>query len=140
MNDYIKKHDYLDFKNILNDTNTTSNINRILLSAVPKGGKYNVARKMVKVFVDSDMKAPNYLLARCITSTVRGNNNKVRKLSKKDYKDNIEECKYKRKNGNKKVKSFDDQINNSFRTVRRFIKPDYTVKFYPDVSEIVKVS
>ena len=89
---------------------------------IPRGRKYLVTRKMAKLF-ENKQKVDNYLLAACITPTLRAQN-RYRKFKKADYD--------KKKHGN--------QIKNRFRTLRKFLKPlDCTVEFSGQFSNLVRL-
>lgn len=120
---YVKKHDYLDFKKILAPNNP--NKEKLLLATVPSNDKqYKVAKKMLNELLSNNMQAQNYLLAQCITPTIVGSNYKRHRFRLGDYKSD--------------KTAYDVRIKNCFKTIRKRIKHlGYTVKFNAQFSEIV---
>lgn len=108
-----RKH-YIETSKALND----------LLNQIPRGGKYLIIRRMIKVFWVNKMEVSNYLLAGCIEPTISNRNNTRVKFTKRKYQEG-------------KVK-FDKKIKNCLRTVRKHVKPfGYKVNFGSQTSKMI---
>lgn len=93
-----------------------------LFEELPKNGKYKEARKIAKQLL-TNRKVDNWILARCITPTLRHGANKRRKFGRNDYRNDKE--------------SYNSQIQNRLDTInKKWEGLNYCAKFHADFCEL----
>lgn len=101
----------------------TSSASPNLVSSIPFGGKYKALIKIAKLF-EKQRLVRNYLLARCITPTIRNQSGLRKRLTRVDYESN--------------KGKWDQKIKNCFRSLKKYIAPlGYTIKFHSQQSELI---
>lgn len=104
--------------------NDPSVIEELLLTQLPKDGKYDRARVLIKEVCNRNFRTDNYYIARRLWKDSR--NDGKRKITKGDYQSSKEK--------------YLERIKNLCKTVRRWIKPaGYTVSHYSSYTEISKL-
>lgn len=93
-----------------------------LLEELSLNGKYKVARKIAKQLL-TNRKVDNWILARCITPTLRHGANKRRKFGRNDYLNDKE-------NYNSQIQNRLDTINGKWEDL------NYCAKFHADFCEL----